>query len=138
MTRLEFLQTLWYKLFKPLLLFVTVCFCLFFLRNAVFENSIERFLIVGTAVYLGVGLVIYFIPIFFNRLQDEVFSRASQSVKMRLRQINRVYDVMIPFVYLILAYFLWINEYHSVSVTTAVGAVYLIWRLFISKRNKQT
>jgi hypothetical protein len=116
MDRKEFLKTLWYKFFKPLILLGVLIFSVRFLIRIFTQNDTERLIAIIVLGLVILSSLMYLIGVTFTSLKDSIISRLSEKTLNVLRILGKVLDYILPIAFGMITYHSW-----QEGATAAVG-----------------
>ena len=127
MNRIDFLKIFWKKAVIPLLIGLAIYFCINFIYQlAIFENSQPKLMLLFISLSLFVFLFL-FIRTLFSNIFTEIKKRFPRFFLTRIAILNKLLNILSPFLMGIAAYYLWQNG-------NRFQALLVIFIIFLSLR----
>jgi predicted PurR-regulated permease PerM len=127
MDRKQFLQIVWNKGIKPLLLVIVIYYCVSFLVNIFAQDGPERMLTVGFLSLCLLFAVTWLVAIIFNK---------PASMKRGLSLFGKIINYAVPFLLGAMLYHFWQKDWKTVSVVIAILLVQQVVRLVKEEKSE--
>lgn len=136
MDRKQFLQLIWNKGIKPLLLILVIYYCVSFLVNIFAQDGPERMLTIGFLSLCLLFAVTWLVAIIFNKALEKIYSSLPASMKRGLSLFGKIINYAAPFLLGAMLYNFWQKDWKTVSVVIAILLVQQVVRLVKEEKSE--
>ncbi|MFN8258247.1 MAG: hypothetical protein U0W24_21340 [Bacteroidales bacterium] len=134
MDRKEFLKTLWFKIFMPLLLIGVLIFSVRFLIRIFTQNDSERFISIILIGFIILSTLVYILGLAFKKITNQIKSKLPEKHLRILMIIGKVQDYILPIALGMIIYHSW--QRNGTSSVAFFGAFLIMKIIDIVKKEK--